>query len=210
MERIGVVGLVGRFKPLHNQSALFLEGVCKRADQVFIAIGSSNRYNLSNPFSAEESAGMIDAFLSPRFKNYSIFFIPDFGNVSDAEGNNMWAERMKFEFEQRGGLDYFVTGNPYVAKLLQPAYQILKPKDVMDRKMDLRGTLVRLEMARGDAWKTMVPNEAVSYLENNNLIARFRKEFGAETIAKYEKQEREALTKVSLDNEELKVSEPVA
>lgn len=59
MKTLGAVGFIGRFKPLHNGAALALETLCEQADKVKIGIGSVNKYNLRNPFTAEESQEMI-------------------------------------------------------------------------------------------------------------------------------------------------------
>lgn len=49
------LGAIGRFKPLHLGAAAMLEALCENAEEVVIGIGSSNKYNLRNPFTAEES-----------------------------------------------------------------------------------------------------------------------------------------------------------
>ena len=54
-EKLGRVGFIGRFKPLHKAAAIVLEEICKRSDHVIIGIGSANKYNYRNPFTAELS-----------------------------------------------------------------------------------------------------------------------------------------------------------
>ena len=54
MTKLGIAGIVARFKPVHKGHAAVLEALCERSEHVYIGIGSSNRYNLRNPFTKEE------------------------------------------------------------------------------------------------------------------------------------------------------------
>ncbi|MBI2666261.1 adenylyltransferase/cytidyltransferase family protein [Candidatus Woesearchaeota archaeon] len=176
------LGVIGRFKPLHKGGAVMLETLCEKADHVIIGIGSSNKYNVRNPFTAEESQAMVEAFLSSRFNNYEILYVPDFAHISGYEDGQQWRVYVKEHF---GKLDAFVSGNSYVGDLLKEDYPIIHPADLIsaDKKIMMRGSAVRLEMARGgDAWKEMVPENVAKYLVENKLINRFRKEFGLQTL----------------------------
>jgi len=179
---MGRVGLVGRFKPLHNGGALMLDAICTKADRVVIGLGSSNKYNLRNPFSTEESAEMVEAYLAPRFSNYELFAVPDFAHLPEFSNGEKWKEFIKEKF---GALDYFVSGNEYVSDLLKDSYSIIHPAALICAKQQvrLRATEVRLKMARYEDWQTLVPEPVAAYLENHNLVERFRTEFGLQTIA---------------------------
>ena len=178
MKTLGKVGVIGRFKPLHSGGALMLETICQRADHVIIGIGSSNKYNLRNPFTAKESQGMLDAFLSSLHTNYNVVHVPDFAQDPHYRDGQQWKEYVKTQF---GPLDYFFTGNLYVKTLLEDSYHVAHPAQFIpqDRRIKLRATEVRLEMARGNEWKNLVPPKVVSYLEQQDLISRFRQEFGS-------------------------------
>lgn len=58
-----------------------LEAICRLATGAIIGIGSSNKYDHRNPFTAEETEKMIQAYLAPRFSNFKIIRIPDFGHL---------------------------------------------------------------------------------------------------------------------------------
>ncbi len=182
MKNLGRIGVVGRFKPLHKGGALMLEAACENADYVIIGIGSSNKYNVRNPFTAEESKEMIDRYLSSRFDNYSIIFIPDFGHIPEYSDGQKWR---KYMLNAYGKLDHFVSGNDYVRNLLKEDYDIIHPGSLIpkEKHLMLRATEVRVEMARHGNWKAFVPEEVVNYLEDNGLVERFRKEFGLQTLA---------------------------
>ncbi len=188
MTKLGTVGVIGRFKPLHNGGAVMLETLCENADLVKIGIGSSNRYNARNPFTAEESKEMIDRLLSKKYSNYEFIFVQDFGHIPEYSDGQKWKQSI---VEQYGKLDCFVTGNEYVASLLESNYKIIHPGDLIpeDKQVRLRATEVRVEMARFGDWKKLVPNEVSDYLEANGLVERFKKEFGLETLAKLAENE---------------------
>jgi len=179
---LGKVGFIGRFKPLHLGASALLESLCEKADEVTIGIGSSNKYNLRNPFTAEESEKMIDIFLSPRFSNYKIMHVPDFGHVPEYSDGKRWKKEICDAF---GKLDYFVSGNDYVRSLLGDKYRLMCPFDAVpeEKQVRLRATRVRLEMARGEGWRGLVPTNVAKYLNRDGLVERFRKEFGLQTLA---------------------------
>ncbi len=180
-KNLGRVGVIGRFKPLHNGGALMLDALCENADRVIIGLGSSNRYNLRNPFTAEESAGMIQAYLSPRYSNYELIPIPDFGHIPNFRDGEEWSGYARKEL---GSLDHFVSGNEYVSDLLKDTYSIIHPAALIspEQYLNIKATEVRLKMARDEHWKLLVPELVVNYLESNDLVNRFRKEFGGQTI----------------------------
>lgn len=179
---LGRVGVIGRFKPLHNGAAALLESLCENAQQVIIGIGSSNKYNERNPFTARETADMINAFLGKRFENYKIIKVPDFAQVPGCEDGQKWR---KFVLEKFGDLDYFVSRNDFVRSLFKENYNLLYPGDVVPKEKHvlLRATRVRYEMATYQNWQELVPRAVAEYLEKRGLADRFRKEFGLLTIA---------------------------
>jgi nicotinamide-nucleotide adenylyltransferase len=175
------LGLIGRFKPLHLGGAALLEAACELSETVLIGIGSSNRYNHRNPFTAKESEEMIRRFLSERFTNYKIIYIPDFGHISEYKDGNKWVDYVIDEFSS---LDAFVTGNPYVKKLLIPYYDILNPFEIIPKvkQIQLRATQVRLKMVKDEDWQSLVPKEVEDYLSSSGLYNRIKLEFGKEIL----------------------------
>jgi nicotinamide-nucleotide adenylyltransferase len=179
--RAKLVGCVGRFRPLHIGSAQLLEKLCESADHVIIGIGSSNKYNVRNPFTVQETREMIDLYLKPRYCNYSFRLIPDYGSERGNEYGELWTQEIVRQF---GPLDYFVSGNPYVAELISPAYAVVNPYTMIppEEQVRSRGSTVRLLMAQGEKWQHLVPTEVAQYIEHHGLETRLREEFGEETI----------------------------
>ncbi len=184
-KRYHTVGLVARLKPLHNGAQLMLESACENAEHVKIGIGSSNRYDLRNPFTAEESAAMVHACLRPKYTNYENMYVPDFGHLNPAyQDGQQWRHYIKEHF---GKLDAFITGNDYVANLLKGDYHVILPASLIPREnwTKVKATQVRYEMAAGKSnnWKSLVPPTVAQYLEEHHLVERFCQEFGLQTIA---------------------------
>jgi nicotinamide-nucleotide adenylyltransferase len=182
MKKFNRLGIIGRWKPLHHGGAVLLEALCEKSEQVVIGIGSTNKYNARNPWTAEESKAMIESYLSPKFSNYEVLSIPDFAHDPEYRDGQKWRQHV---IEKFGKLDAFVSGNDYVKELLKDDYKIINSWELVpeDKHLPVKGSMVRLEMARGDAWKKMVPQSVIDYLERNGLVDRFRREFGLETLA---------------------------
>jgi nicotinamide-nucleotide adenylyltransferase len=175
LSRVPRIGMVARWKPVHLGHAAVLEALLERGEHVSIGIGSSNRYGLQNPFTAAESAEMIRLVLGDR-QGYAIVEVPDLGH--GPRWRAMVADLM-------GPLDLFVTANAYVRDLMREVYRVVHPVSLLppERRIPLDGTRVRKAMARGEAWRDMVPPEVASYLERKGLVQRFRREFGLATLA---------------------------
>ena len=167
--------MVARWRPVHRGHAPVLRALCDRASQALIGIGSSNRYDLRNPFTLEETMDMIRLVLAGR-QNYTLIPVPDL------DDGPRWRVMV---IELFGPLDLFVTDNPYVSSLLAADYSIIKPVELVpeEKKIAVDGRMVRREMARGDGWRDLVPNEVADYIVARQLDERFRREFGLQTLA---------------------------
>ncbi|MBI4918685.1 adenylyltransferase/cytidyltransferase family protein [archaeon] len=176
---LGIVAHVARFKPMHKGHQVVLESLCERADHVYIGLGSTNKYNYKNPFTAKESREMIDLILKPKYSNYSFIEVPDLDN------GPRWKEQAVNLF---GKLDHFVTANDYVDDLLKEHYDLLHTLQVipLDKRIRVNATMVRYAIACGESWEHLVPEEIVKYIKEKKLDERLIKEFGLEIIARYD------------------------
>lgn len=174
-DRFERLGMVARWRPLHLGQTPVLRALCQRADQALIGIGSSNRYDLRNPFTLEETKDMIRLALAGR-DNYSLIPVPDL------DDGPRWRKMILDLF---GPLDLFVTDNPYVASLLAADYNLIKPVELVpaEERVAIEGAMVRRQMAQGDGWQTLVPPEIADYITTRQLDQRFRREFGLQTLA---------------------------
>ncbi len=180
------LGLIGRFKPLHNGAAVMLDSVCERAERVIIGIGSSNRYNARNPFTAEESREMIDLYLKPRHSNYEFLFVPDFGHIPNYKDGEMWR---LFVTKHFGSLDGFVTGDGYVKDLLENDYAIISPKEIEppEKFKEMRASMVRYKIVKDEDWQSYVPKVVADYMVKSGLDSRLKKEFREEILSRGDK-----------------------
>jgi len=169
------IAMIARWKPVHLGQAPVLRGLCASAEHAIIGIGSSNRYDVRNPFTAAETAEMIRLVLAER-DNYEIVEVPDL------DDGPRWRAMV---VGMLGELDLFVTDNPYVAWLMETIYEVLRPIRLVapEDQVPVDGTAVRQRLARGEEWQELVPREVAAYIENNGLDERFRREFGLETLA---------------------------
>jgi nicotinamide-nucleotide adenylyltransferase len=168
------IGMIARWKPVHIGHALILNALCATAQHAFIGIGSSNRYNMRNPFTFEETCDMIRLVLDKH--NYTLIPVPDL------DDGPRWREMV---IELMGELDQFVTDNPYVASLLKVRYRVTRPIQLIppEHWVKVDGTMVRHAIARCEDWEMLVPPKVADYIKVNKLDSRFRSEFGLETIA---------------------------
>ena len=173
--RVGRIGMVARWKPVHLGHAAVLDALVARGELALIGVGSSNRYDAENPFTPDETEAMIRRVLAGR-ENYRLLRIPD---LDDGPG---WRAMVA---DLLGPLDLFVTANPYVRDLLGVVYAVAHPVQLLatERHVAVSGTMVRRAMAQGDAWRPLVPPAVAAYIEEHGLDERFRREFGAATLA---------------------------
>ncbi len=169
------IAMVARWKPVHLGHQAILRALCRQGKSVFIGIGSSNRYNLRNPFTLEETQAMIRLVLAGH-DNYEIIPVPDL------DDGPRWRIMVK---EMFGALDLFVTDNPYVTSLLKDDYRLARPVGLIlpEEQVPIDGSRVRRAMARGEDWESLVPPVVAEYIKSNQLDVRFRREFGLQTLA---------------------------
>ncbi len=174
---VGRLGLVARFKPVHLGHLAVLEGALERAATVVIGLGSANRHDLDNPWSAEESAAMIRTALGPAASRVTLVELEDLGD------GPRWAS---LAVDRLGPLDLFVTANAYVAQLLERRYRVAPMVSLVapERRVRVDGRQVRAAMARGDEWRALVPPAVAELLVREGLVDRFRREFGLATLAR--------------------------
>lgn len=175
--RLARIGLVARFKPVHLGHLAVLEGALARGERLRVGLGSANRHDLDNPWSAAESAAMIRCALGAESARV------DFVEIEDLGDGPRWAALVE---ERLGPLDLFVTANPYVRQLLERRYPLAPMVALVppQRRVRVAGRDVRAAMARGGDWRALVPPPVVAYLEQHRLVERFRREFGLAVLAR--------------------------
>lgn len=177
--RVGRLAMVARWRPVHLGHAAVLDALLDRAEHVIIGIGSPNRYDVRNPWTGPEVGEMLrrvqpQAVAQGRLE---LVEVPDLGD------GPRWAAMVVDLWDP---IDLFVTANPWVWSLLEPTWRLCHPVHLVprERRIPLSGTMVRAEMARGEGWRELVPSPVAAYLDEAGLVARFRREFGLQTLAR--------------------------
>jgi nicotinamide-nucleotide adenylyltransferase len=175
---VETIAMVARWKPVHLGHAAVLRGLVRNAQTALIGIGSSNKYDIENPFTAAETADMIRLVLTGH-DNFKLIEVPDLGN------GPRWRSLVRQLF---GPVDVFVTSNAYVYSLLREVYPMMHPVRLVpaSERNPQNGAAVRQAMARpSDDWAELLPQCVADYLRERGLIERFRREFGRATLASF-------------------------
>ncbi len=156
---------VGRFQPFHNGHLKALEIIAKENKKVLVAIGSSQFKNKpENPFSAKERQEMIiKSAKQSGIRNFETFFVPD---IFD---DNAWVQHL---LKITGKADIVYTGSLLTKKLFEN--QGFKVKE-LERIDDISASLVRLKIAKGLEWKSLVPDAVAELIEKTDGIKRIRR-----------------------------------
>jgi nicotinamide-nucleotide adenylyltransferase len=173
--RFARAGFVARFRPPHLGHAAILAALARSAETVVVGVGSANRSDVDNPFTGEETAELLRPLLPEG--RFELHLLPDLYD------GPRWAAMVRERF---GELDLFVTANPYVRSLLEGAWRVVHPLELLgpEERIAVEGKDVRRAMARGEAWGRLVPPEVARGLNARGLVRRFREEFGLETLAR--------------------------
>lgn len=168
--------MIARWKPVHLGHAAVLRALCRAGREVWIGIGSSNRYDADNPFTVDETAAMIRAVIGEP-PHVHLLAVPDLGD------GPRWARMVT---EAMGDLDLYCTANAWVRDLLAPTWPILHPVHLVPEaeRVPVTGTEVRLAMARGERWRDLVPEAVARLVDDSGWAARFREEFGLQALAR--------------------------
>ncbi len=173
--RAGRIGFVARFRPPHLAHAAILAALAREAETLVVGIGSSNRRDLDNPFTGEETADLLRPLLPEG--RFELHLLPDLYD------GPRWAAMVRERF---GEIDRFVTANPYVRSLVEGFWTVEHPLALLapSERVAVDGKAVRRAMARGEDWARLVPPEVARALRTQGLVRRFREEFGLETLAR--------------------------
>ena len=156
---------IGRFQPFHNAHLVDIQKVLKEADEVVIAIGSSNeKHTFENPFSYNERKKMIElALKNNKIKNFKIYPVPDLYD------DKKWVSYIK---DNLPSYDFVYSGNLWTLKCF-------KKHDSKVKKIKLikgiNSTIIREMIAKGKDWEKLVPKEIAGYIKNIKGVGRVKR-----------------------------------
>ncbi|MBI2551508.1 adenylyltransferase/cytidyltransferase family protein [Candidatus Uhrbacteria bacterium] len=145
---------VGRFQPFHKGHLLVVQGMAKMCDKTIIAIGSTNKKDKDNPYTAEERRDMIQRALQ------AVDIIPmhdvSFVEMPDVSSDDEWTRQL---LEKTGDIDLVWTGDENVKVCFEKKKTEVKwIKEVPG----ISATEVRKRVREGGDWKALVPPEVAS------------------------------------------------
>ena len=184
------VGVIGRFCPPHIGTQQLLGVAFAEYDYVRIGIGSANRgtaelaYSARTPFSVADTRTMLELLIAEGVqegriaqKPYDIVPVTDFFGAVDTDGTSLWVKHVQSQFT---GIQDMLTGNPYVAELLEPHFNIVNPFVAYDLPQCVRASKVRQAIAIGENWTHLVPHCVGMYISKNGLDSYVQTQFRSE------------------------------
>ena len=156
---------IGRFQPFHNAHLLDIKKILKNADEIIIAIGSSQEKNtLENPFSFNERKQMIVNVLKKnKIKNYKVYPIPDLYN------DKKWVDCITKNIPD---FDDVYSGNKWTLECFKKFGS--KTKKIKLIK-GISSTTVRDKIIKGKNWQSLVPNEVADYIKKIKGVGRVKR-----------------------------------
>lgn len=156
---------IGRFQPFHNAHLTDIKNILKEADEIIIAIGSSQEKNtLENPFSYKERKEMVTSVLKKnKIKEYRIYPVPDLYN------DKKWVYYIKKNLPK---YDFVYSGNPWVLNCFKKYNSSVKKIKLIK---GVNSTRIRDMIIKGRAWGKIVPKEISDYIHKIKGIERIRK-----------------------------------
>ena len=143
-----------RTQPPHIGHMSMLEAACNAAEEVVIGIGSANKYDAKNPYTADEREQMLKKSLDDMgLTNYSFVHLDDYNSDQEWLDNTI----------ETAGLDKntaVVSGNPWVQK-------VITPQDLIEHPLyDICATKLRQMIADEDPeWKEWASSGTKHYFE---------------------------------------------
>ena len=159
--------LIGRFQPFHLGHLSAVKFALTQVENLYIGIGSSNRYNEKrNPFSAEERKEMIESSVDGSdLKKCKIYFVPD---VNDHGKWTYHVDSIIPKYDVVFSNDDF-THELYKKRGIKVISVPLKQREI------LSGTDIRQKIATGQIWKDFVPEGTAKVLAKINAKDRLAK-----------------------------------
>lgn len=145
------IGLViGRFQPFHKGHKFLIEEALKICDKIYIGIGSSNKSDEKNPYSAKDRMSHIKKFLKEEHLEERVIKVL---KLYDNPDDDVWFENL---YKKIGPFDVTVGNNPWNNGIIErhgiPAVYI-----GFHKRHILEGIKIRDLMKQNKKWEDRVP-----------------------------------------------------
>jgi len=159
---------VGRFQPFHLGHLFAVRYALKRANNLIIAIGSSQKsHELRHPFTLGERIEMIRlAAREARIPASKFIIVP----IPDVEIHPTWVSLVEYSCPS---FEIAFSNDPLTIRLLKEAgYRVEKVE--LQRRNELSGTAIRENMLKGRPWAQSVPISVYSFIKRIRGEERIR------------------------------------
>lgn len=165
-----------RTQPAHIGHINMLELACQKADEVIIAIGSANKLNEKNPYTAYERKLILEKSLQDKgIENYRFVTLNDYDN--DNDWYNEVLEKINYSKECT-----ILSGNPWVEEIFtKEGYNVESPEKVIGNDLiDISATKLReFILKENPLWEKYAATGTKYYFERfggKERIEKFYKE----------------------------------
>ncbi|MFC6836529.1 nicotinamide-nucleotide adenylyltransferase [Halomarina ordinaria] len=158
---------IGRFQPYHEGHHAMVERIAEDVEELVLGIGSADQsHTVHDPFTAGERIMMITKSLSAADIDIITYAVP----IEDLNRNAVWVSHVQSMCPE---FDVAYSNNPLVVRLFREA-GIEVHSSPMFRREVLEGSEVRERMANGGDWEDLVPDPAVSVIEEIDGLGRLK------------------------------------
>ncbi len=160
-KKYGIGLVIGRFQPFHNGHKFLIEEALKLCDQIIIGIGSSNKSDEKNPYSAKERAKHIKKFLKEEHLEEKVIAVL---KLYDNPDDDVWFENL---YKKTGPFDVTIGNNPWNNGIIErhgiPAVYI-----GFHKRRTLEGIKIRALMKQNKKWEERVPQYLVEAIRKTS------------------------------------------
>ncbi len=158
--------IIGRFQPFHLGHLEIVKSILKQSSSVIIGIGSAQySHTLNDPFTAGERHLMISSTLEAE-KIYDFYLVP----IEDVNSNPLWVAHVESLTPKFTNV---YTNNPLVKRLFAEKHYQVQSLSLLNRD-SWSGTSIRKKMLEGADWRSDVPPQVASVIDEIDGVNRLR------------------------------------
>ena len=152
------IGLViGRFQPFHFGHKYLIEKALELCEKIIIGIGSSNKNDEINPYSADTRVEFLKKFVKEEGLEKRVYKIL---KLYDNPDNDVWFENL---LKQTGPFDVTIGNNPWNNGIIE-RHGINSVTVGFFKRHRLEGIKIRNLMDREKKWEDRVPRYLVEHI----------------------------------------------
>jgi nicotinamide-nucleotide adenylyltransferase len=153
--KIGLV--IGRFQPFHNGHVYLFEKAFDQCERIIIGVGSANRKNKNNPWSANERRLMLERFVNKNGYSDRVIKIV---NLDDNPDDDVWFENL---YKKTGPFDVTLGNNEWNNEIIK-RHGIAAIYTGLHNREEFEGYRIRALMLSKKSWKSRVPQYLASLI----------------------------------------------